>query len=368
VRAFPHQYIDRETGRVCDEATPGERLARLVYSDFPLGRQGVARLFSGEWTTRIAALAAFDVPTSPAGIRAFAARMAVREDELIRPLAAMRSRRDVFIRQIRYDTCRPMDDAPEAIASPADSKLIAGDLAADAAIRVKERFFDLDTLVGSRALAARFGGGAFGVFRLAPPDYHYFHAPASGVVVSRAEVEGTFYSVNPIALAAVDQILSSNRRVVIVIDTDVEGGSHVGRVAMIPVAAQVIGRIEMTYHDIAYECPAAVGEGLFVRKGRPMGLFHPGSSTVVLLFERGRIAWCPDFAFHRDRGGATTRYSANPFGRDLTEVALRVRDTIAFRAGTMPADEIALPGGRRLVRDGAGWVIRPLDNSARLDP
>jgi phosphatidylserine decarboxylase len=368
VRPFPHQYVDRDSGRVLDEETPGEAAARLVYADFPPGRRGLARVFSGEWATRVAALAAFDLPASPAGVRAFAARMKVREDELVRPLSAMRSKRDVFVRQVRYAECRPMDGAPEAVASPADSKLIAGDLAADTAIRVKERFFDLGTLVGSPETARRFDGGTFGVFRLAPPDYHYFHAPVSGVVSSCDEVEGTFYSVNPIALASVDQVLSSNRRVVVVIDTDVDDGTRVGRVAMIPVAAQVIGRIAMTYHDDGYERPEAVRVGLRVRKGAPMGLFHPGSSTVVVLFERGRVEWCPDLAANRDRADARTRYADRFFGRSLTETAVRVRDTVAFRAGTMPAGRVPLPGGRTLAREGGGWRVRTLDNATGVAP
>ena len=361
MKPVPHQYVDRDTGRVLDEAIAGEGIARLVYSDFPLGRQGLSRLFSGEWATRAAAFAYFDAMCTPGLVRSFARAMRVREDELAEPVTALRTRRDVFLRRIRFEEVRPMTPAPEAVVSPADGKLIWGDLTADAAIRVKERFFDLETLVGSADLARRFAGGTYGVFRLAPPDYHYFHAPVAGIVASCRELEGRFYSVNPLALSSVEQVLSSNRRVVVVIDTDGEGGTCVGQVAVIPVAAQVIGRIEMAYSDSGYDSPAPVREGLAVRKGQPMGAFHPGSSTVVLLFEPGRATWCPDLAQHRDRSDTKTRYAERIFGRNLTETFLRVRDAVAYRANTMPADRIALGGGRVLMRDAGGWVVRGLD-------
>ena len=368
MKPFPHQFIDRDTGRVLDEAITGEGLARLVYSDFPLGRQGLARLFSGDWATSAAAFAFFDAACAPGMVRSFARAMGVREDELVEPLAAFRTRRDVFLRRIRYEECRPMVPAPEVVVSPADAKLIHGDLAADAAIRVKERFFDLETLVGSPDLARRFAGGTYGVFRLAPPDYHYFHAPVSGTVASVRELEGRFYSVNPVALCAIDQVLSSNRRVVVVIDTDREGGSGVGRVAVIPVAAQVIGRIDLAYCNAGYESPISVREGLAVRKGQPLGAFHPGSSTVVVLFEAGRVIWHPDLALNRDRSDAKTRYAEGLFGRNLTETFIRVRDAVACRTGAMPQDRIPLGGDRILVRDRGAWIVQGLDKTGRDDP
>lgn len=360
-KPFPHQFVDRDTGMVRDEKVLGESWLRIAYSDFPLGTQGIARLTSGQWATRIAALAYFDRPATAQGLRAFGRKLEIDPSELTRPLDTYRSRRELFVRQIRYDDVRPMNEQAETVVSPADSKMIWGDLDKDSPIRVKERFFDRETLLGLPADARRYEGGSFGVFRIAPLDYHYFHAPVSGKVAACRELEGRFFSVNPAALSTIRQVLSSNRRIVILIDTDVEGGTGVGAVACVAIAAQVIGRLEIAYSTEGYESPGPAAPGTFIRRGQPLGIFHPGSSTVVTLFEAGRVEWCPDLAQHRNRSDTRTRYTAKIFGRNLTEVRVRVRDTVAYRSGAMPRDSIPLGGGRMLVRDedgDASWRMR----------
>jgi phosphatidylserine decarboxylase len=38
------------------------------------------------------------------------------------------------------------------------------------------------------------------IFRLAPQDYHRFHAPISAVIGERKDVTGNLYTVNPMAV------------------------------------------------------------------------------------------------------------------------------------------------------------------------
>jgi len=83
--------------------------------------------------------------------------------------------------------------------------------------------------------------------------------------------------------------LSKHRRVVTIIDTDVSDGSAVGLVAMIEVVALMVGNITQCYSAVQYAHPQQVIPGMFVQIGQPKSLFRPGSSTVVVLFQPGRV-------------------------------------------------------------------------------
>ncbi len=48
--------------------------------------------------------------------------------------------------------------------------------------------------------ASKYEGGALGIFRLAPQDYHRFHVPVDGVVGEPHLIEGQYYTVNPMAI------------------------------------------------------------------------------------------------------------------------------------------------------------------------
>lgn len=71
--------------------------------------------------------------------------------------------------------------------------------------------------------------------------------------------------------------------------------------------------------------------GMIVRKGQPKSLFRPGSSTVILLFEAGRIRFSRDIVKNMNRTDAQSRFSQG-FGAALVETAVRVREAVARSA------------------------------------
>lgn len=90
------------------------------------------------------------------------------------------------------------------------------------------------------------------------------------------EIEGAFHSCNPAAvISEVTPFFSRNRRAVTVIDTDVPGGSGCGLVAMVDVAALMIGQIVQAYAGSGYEPCEPMRPGLFLRKGQPKSLYRP---------------------------------------------------------------------------------------------
>ena len=65
---------------------------------------------------------------------------------------------------------------------------------------VKGNRFSIEDFVDDKALAAEMRGGSMAIFRLAPQDYHRFHWPVSGKLLSSRRVHGKYYTVNPIAV------------------------------------------------------------------------------------------------------------------------------------------------------------------------
>jgi phosphatidylserine decarboxylase len=71
-----------------------------------------------------------------------------------------------------------------------------------------------------------------------------------------------------------------------------------------------------------------VRTGLFLTRGQPKSLFRPGSSTDVLIFQRGRTRFADDLVANMFRPAAS-RFS-HGFGRSLLETDVHVRSLLAW--------------------------------------
>jgi phosphatidylserine decarboxylase len=121
---------------------------------------------------------------------------------------------------------------------------------------------------------------------------------------------------------------SKNRRVVTVFQTDTEGGSGAGLVAMIEVVALMIGDIVQAYSAERYDHPLPLSRGMFVLRGLPKSLFRPGSSTVILVFQRGRVDFSTDLVCNRNSSPAQSRFFTG-WQIPLVEMEVKVRSPIA---------------------------------------
>jgi phosphatidylserine decarboxylase len=330
---YPHQYIERHSRQVATEKLFGDRFIRWLYGPT---REKAPRLFKALTSARACRLLSyynFDRSSRQGPHAALKMAMALKIElkECCAPEMALQSTRALFERQIAYWRCRPMPDDPDCVASPADAKLLIGSLEESTLLFIKEKFFSYDELLGNRRnWPDLFRSGDFALFRLTPEKYHYNHVPVSGRVVDCYEVEGDYHSCNPEAVVWTATPYSKNRRTVTIIDTEVPGGMRVGRVAMIEVVALMIGDIVQCYSAEAYKSPVAVYPGLFVTRGQPKSLFRPGSSVVVLMFEKGRIRFDDDLVHNRLRTDVHSRYSLR-FDRPLVETDVQVRASFGRR-------------------------------------
>ncbi len=327
-----HQYIDRRTGHIVTEKLICDRAIAFLYTRLRENAPTMFRLLTSARISTLLAYCRYDMAgENPDRMYKAFKRLGIDRRECVEPPAHFTTMRRIFERQIRYWDCRPMADDPALVVAPADARLLIGSFADTSALFIKDKFFDLEELLGTDSRwPARFVGGDFAIFRLTPDKYHYNHLPVSGRVAAIYEVDGRYHSCNPLASITVASIHSKNRRVVTIIDTDVEGGSQVGLVAMVEIVALMIGDIKQAYSTGRYDNPGPIRAGQFVEKGCPKSLYRPGSSTDVVIFQAGRIRFSDDLIINSRRYDVSSRFT-DFSNRPHVETDCRVRSPLAWR-------------------------------------
>jgi phosphatidylserine decarboxylase len=330
-RGQAHQFIHRSDGGVGTERLVYDRHIRWLYSEV---REYAPRVF--RWLTNsshaneLLARINFDRPFKHAGTLGVLARETGLDlSETVSPLPEKPTWREVFCRQIRYWELRPMPNDARAIVVPSDSRLLTGEFSDQERLPIKSKWFTVRDLLGEQSPALRrLQHGRWALFRLTPECYHYNHVPVSGTVQDIYSIAGGYHSCNPAVAGGGFDALSKNLRVVTLIDTDVPGGSRIGLVAMVEVAALLIGRVIQCYSEDAYESPTGLYPGQFVERGAVKSVFEPGSSSVVLLFEQGRICIDEDICANQRRTDVASRFS-EVFAVPMVETQVRVRSQFA---------------------------------------
>jgi phosphatidylserine decarboxylase len=325
-----HHYVEPTLGEGVAERLMADRVIGFLYNTARETPSTLQRIAASKRLTQALASWEFDRPLfRPQQTIGFAVqRMGIDLSDALGDPAHWRTLRELFERQIRYWESRPLPSAKAAIVSPADGKLLHFGGGEDAMVSVKRRFFSVPELLAKPNWAAQFSTARGVSVRLTPEVYHYVHAPVSGVVLDVYDVDGAYHSCNPTALVSFDSPYMLNRRRVVVLNTDVPGGSQVGAVAVIAVAAMMIGRIEDRYSEQRYDEPQPLRIGTEVIQGAPMMMFRPGSSTVLVLWPSERAA-----ATQRLTELSSKRHVPSRFGDWLlmpwNEVLVRVRAVVA---------------------------------------
>ncbi len=327
-----HQYIERESRRIQTEKLFGDAAIRFLYSGV---RERTPWLFRRLISARASGILG-DLSYSGIFSEKVAGRLGlctawgIDLRECLDPPAQLDTLQRIFERKIRYWECRPMPNDPQAIVSPADARMLCGSFCDTSSLFIKGKFFDYEELFGfnKETWLKTFRQGDFAVFRLTPEKYHYNHTPVAGKVIDFYQIPGLYHACNPNAVVSVATPHSKNKRVVTMIDTDVPGGSMVGLVAMIEVVALMIGDIVQCYSEQRYDNPSPVGSGMFLQRGAPKSLFRPGSSTVILVFQKDRIRFAEDIAANMAYHGVESVFTRG-FGQPLVESDVKVRSLIA---------------------------------------
>jgi phosphatidylserine decarboxylase len=328
-----HEYIVRETGEIARERLVGDRTVRALYSRKLENAAWVSKLASSRQVSELLGYLNYDnrLSSRASGMKRFLKNSGIDFSELADDPLTLNTARQMFERKIRYWDCRPLPVASPCVVCPADSRVAVGSMSATSQLLIKEKFFAFPELLGGSRMrwTREFKEGDYAVFRLTPEKYHYTHVPVAGTVADFYAVDGRYHSCNPNATAKLITPHSKNKRVVTIIDTNCVGGANVGFVAMIEVVALMIGQIDQRYSDYWYADPRPIEKGMTLRLGAPKALFRPGSSTVVLLFQRDRIRFAEDLVRNQQRSEVHSRYS-KAFGHAMVETDVAVRSLLAM--------------------------------------
>jgi phosphatidylserine decarboxylase len=243
LRALPRVHISRAVGRLCDQPIPS----------------GLARAVE----------------------RAYCRAYQVNMDEAEGHLGSYPSFDAFFTRPLKKGA-RSISADP--VVSPSDGKLSClGRIDTGGQIHVKGQLYEAGELSGDESDARRYSGGQFAVVYLAPGDYHRVHAPVDGKITLLRGIPGDLFPVNSLGERYVQRLFVRNNRVAIVIETE-----KLGRVTVVMVGATIVGRISVNALPGPSVPPGVhvIEPGFEVAKGDEIGMFHLGS-TAVVLFEPG---------------------------------------------------------------------------------
>lgn len=180
---------------------------------------------------------------------------------------------DFFYRTLT-DDARPIPKDPNILISPGDGRLSAFDnIDMNNLVQVKGFTYSLKELLGDNELAKEFDGGVCFILRLCPTDYHRFHFIDNGVCGKTTKINGSYYSVNPVALKNIPKLFVQNKR-----EWSVLKSENFGDVINVEVGATCVGSIIQTYIP-----------GAEVKKGAEKGYFKFGGSTTILFFKKDTI-------------------------------------------------------------------------------
>jgi phosphatidylserine decarboxylase len=284
----PIMIFNRASGRMEPEVVMGEGGVRFLYES-ALGRVLGSILFKRRLFSRFMGRIQ-DTRSSARKIRETAARLSIDLEECEKAPEDYESFNAFFTRRLK-EGARPVDASPEAVISPCDARMLAlPRVDAGTDLVVKGSRFRLETLLSDARLAARYEGGSLLIYRLCPADYHRFHFPESGLPGPVRILNGPLHSVNPIALGTGLRILESNLRHC----TGIETGNGTGAICMVEIGAMCVGSIVQTFEP-----------GAAVERGAEKGMFRFGGSTVVVIYEAGRMRVDEDILHHSREGVET---------------------------------------------------------------
>ncbi|MDC1107314.1 phosphatidylserine decarboxylase [Prolixibacteraceae bacterium] len=279
------QYIDRDSGEICIEKIPGEKWLKWLYYR-PFGRLSLHFLIKRKFISSFVGKY-MDSHKSTCYIPNFVKNHGIDLLEYQKEkLEDYHTFNDFFCRKIKKSS-RPIGDD---FVSPADGKILAfEDLSKVKEFFIKGAAFDLNEYLDNPELSDRYKDGSMMIVRLAPKDYHRFHFPADGVIHNANDIKGHYYSVSPLALQKSLRIFCANCRSYSMLETE-----KYGDILYSEVGATFVGSIIQTYAPDSH-----------VTKGSEKGYFAYGGSTLVLLFEKGKIQIDQDLLDNTAKGYET---------------------------------------------------------------
>lgn len=182
---------------------------------------------------------------------------------------SFRSFRDLFA---RTRTNNNIDMTPKHLISPCDSWMSVFGIDEQSRFSIKNSHYALRDFLQDEELAKNYVGGKCLIFRLCASDYHHYCYIDNGYQGKNHFIEGALHSVQPIACEK-HPVYVKNRRSWCLLETE-----SFGNVIQCEIGALIVGGISNEKANVLFS------------KGEEKGHFELAGSTIVLLFEKGKIA------------------------------------------------------------------------------
>ncbi len=178
---------------------------------------------------------------------------------------------DFFTRKLKREA-RPFSDEDNKLCSPCDSKLTVYKIDEDSVFDIKDVSYTVAELLRSNKLAEKYKNGWCFIYRLEPNNYHRYAYIDNGVKTKNFYIGGMLHTVQPIAINRV-KVFRQNCREFSLLRTE-----NFGDVIQIEVGALFVGKIS-NHHEKAK-----------FKRGMEKGMFEFGGSTIIQLFEEGKVS------------------------------------------------------------------------------
>ena len=176
-----------------------------------------------------------------------------------------RSYNEFFSREI-LPQMRPIDQNPDHLISPCDSKLTVLPIGEDTRLVLKNTPYTVSSLLQNDQMAEMFSGGYALIFRLTVDDYHRYCHIADGTREPSVKIKGKLHTVNPIANDYYPIYKENSREYTLI------HSACLGDYLMMEVGALLVGRI-VNHPNTEF------------LRGQEKGYFQFGGSTVVVLLK-----------------------------------------------------------------------------------
>ena len=181
-----------------------------------------------------------------------------------------RSFNHFFTRCVK-ENARTFSPDKKVLSAPCDGLLTVYDITDNLSFIVKNSEYNIKSLLENENLADKYKNGTCLVFRLTPSHYHRYHYFDNGVKEKNIKIPGILHTVQPIAVENAP-VYTRNTREYSVLKTE-----NWGNVIFMEVGAMLVGRIVNYHQEYAFS------------KGEEKGKFEFGGSTIILLFENGKV-------------------------------------------------------------------------------
>ena len=187
-------------------------------------------------------------------------------------IASCSSFRDFFARQRSL----PFDETPTHLISPCDGLLSTYPIDDHSCFYIKNSHYQVKDFLQDEDLAPKYTGGTCMIFRLCVSDYHHYCFIDDGFQGVNHPIPGELHSVHPSACERFP-VYVRNKRSWCLMETE-----HFGPVVQCEIGALIVGGI----------CNDKENETF--KKGSEKGHFELAGSTIVLLFEPGKVTLRPE--------------------------------------------------------------------------